>query len=1131
MAKGGALTNCQHGEVFDAVVIGTGFAGAVTAARLVQAGQRICVLERGRKFTPSDFPMYPKSESLQRIDGGLADAKEAPDLARWFWPIDQGLYDIRDLDDVVAVQAAGYGGGSLIYANVHLRAPPEVFEQGWPKVYRRKQLDRFYDLAAYMLDVHPMPKRVAKTEQLKRAADELGRKGDWFRPPLAVRFEPKGKNNWGREQGQCDMRGQCWLGCRAQAKNTLDLNYLAIVEDAKGGDGRRLADIRTLAEACEIERTECACGARFVVHWRDRLVHETSGVQPGRNSRDVCCARNVFLCAGAVNSTELLLRSKDLLETRIRERVGSRYHPNADSIATVFDCEQPQEADLGPTITSAMVYDGVRSGSHEHWVLDFVTCNAGDANVALGLERDAVIRCGKAKLRLVQVPLFDFVTATGADRPGVLIVVGDGSTCLAGELLSVGETGAQAFGRMVADARPLEDWFLVEDGGYPTDIEPLLGIMRSPLWLRRNRYIEDPDEEPARQPAQPDIERTVRHTMRAVQQAETAAGRPRFPLSTAIAAFRGMAKRSANVPANVTADLPTSARETEPTFGGMLDELEPFKNAIDRLLPPWLLNALARDRTDLAKALAPVIDLLIDKLLDRLAMELDKRVNIESLASTFGESLVAEIGPLKKETKHILIRGLLRQGIQVLWGNEVALAERVKDLLLQELPKDPGGWANLAAQLLGWLLQYRMGNGRTAVLLIMGRDQFRGRLHLEGTSERLVASLPPPLAASARLAQEGLLRDIAKIWHGELRTNPAWTFFKRRITVHSQGGCPMSSNQSSRVTKYTGEVVGCPGLYVMDAAAFPTAVGVNPSATIVAVAEYKIARFIRKELRIQKFERKPLDADVASWLRRHGDRLDPLAARTTERSAKPASAPLGLTFSEVMSGFGDATQNNDPPVNWDTLNFGNAEIASFDAAERRGVTGDPITVQLTATIGDLGRFLAIQRQGSPEKIRIEGTLTIDKRDYMVVSDKSFLQFFLSSGAARSGGRPERFFRYRIVFASGGRERVIEAAKVLRDDPRLDIWYDLSTLYFDVFEDDPAHSRPVYRGIMRLAPDYFIERQLRSVTITPENADPSRKSWAYFAFARYYGGEVARIYLRKPDLVKDFLKNVIAADGD
>ena len=105
-------------------------------------------------------------------------------------------------------------------------------------------------------------------------------------------------------------------------------------------------------------------------------------------------------------------------------------------------------------------------------------------------------------------------------------------------------------------------------------------------------------------------------------------------------------------------------------------------------------------------------------------------------------------------------------------------------------------------------------------------------------------------------------------------------------------------------------------------------------------------------------------------------------------------------------------------------------------------------------------------------------------------------------------RTERFFRYRIVFDRDGREQVIEAAKVLCDDPRFDVWYDLSTLYFDVFDGDPAGRQPRQRGIMRLAPDYFIERQLRSVTITPEEADPARKSWAYFAFARYYAGEVA-----------------------
>ncbi|NJO37094.1 MAG: NAD(P)-binding protein [Rhizobiales bacterium] len=70
---------------YDAIVIGTGFAGAVTAARLVQARQKICVLERGRKYEGNDFPMYPDAEALLDMDGGTKPSGAAPDLARWLW--------------------------------------------------------------------------------------------------------------------------------------------------------------------------------------------------------------------------------------------------------------------------------------------------------------------------------------------------------------------------------------------------------------------------------------------------------------------------------------------------------------------------------------------------------------------------------------------------------------------------------------------------------------------------------------------------------------------------------------------------------------------------------------------------------------------------------------------------------------------------------------------------------------------------------------------------------------------------------------------------------------------------------------------------------------------------------------
>jgi cholesterol oxidase len=130
---------------FDAIVIGSGFGGAVAACRLTQAGQRVCLLERGRRFTStpvrageephSDFPKLPASDRV------------LPDMARLIWENDRGLWQMRDLGNVKAFVAAGYGGGSLIYANVHLRPPEEAFET-WPEGTRGKDLEDYYRLAA-----------------------------------------------------------------------------------------------------------------------------------------------------------------------------------------------------------------------------------------------------------------------------------------------------------------------------------------------------------------------------------------------------------------------------------------------------------------------------------------------------------------------------------------------------------------------------------------------------------------------------------------------------------------------------------------------------------------------------------------------------------------------------------------------------------------------------------------------------------------------------------------------------------------------------------------------------------------------------------------------------------------------
>src|SRR5687767_5497325 len=119
-------------RAYDAVIVGSGFGGGITACRLAEAGWKVCVLERGRRFGRGDFPDRPE---------------QAP---RLFWHPHHnpgGLFDLRLMKDVAVLTGAGVGGGSLVYASVHLRAPEEVFESGWPEGITRSALDPYYERA------------------------------------------------------------------------------------------------------------------------------------------------------------------------------------------------------------------------------------------------------------------------------------------------------------------------------------------------------------------------------------------------------------------------------------------------------------------------------------------------------------------------------------------------------------------------------------------------------------------------------------------------------------------------------------------------------------------------------------------------------------------------------------------------------------------------------------------------------------------------------------------------------------------------------------------------------------------------------------------------------------------------
>ncbi|HEY8945593.1 MAG TPA: GMC oxidoreductase, partial [Polyangiaceae bacterium] len=701
---------------FDAIIVGSGFGGAVITCRLAQAGFNVLLIERGRRYEGADFPALPKEGQL------------LPDLRRWLWKQDQGLWDVEDLEELVSVQAAGYGGGSLIYANVHLRPPAAVFDASWPEKFRgRATLDPFFDLAAYMLGASPADAHSGfpfrKSETLRRAADELGRKDGCFTPLLAINTVP-GRNRHGEYQNACTACGKCCSGCPERAKNTLDMNYLAVAE-------QNGAEVLTQCEVKRIRQTDSG----WSVQYFDHLQAEWRSVG----------AKSLFVCAGALHSTRLLSSARLKVRSReVKRRVGLGYFPNADALAMIYDARQETLPSRGPAITTAILHS----------------------------EDD---------------------------------------------------------GR----------FFMIQDGGFAEELERLFGVLRAPLWLGRNRV------------------------------------------------------RAATVPPPQEGRDPTPA----PSLDGVLPS--PLDGLLSAVSGGALEGLLHRD----LRAIWPEFvqqfqrPLLLPRVVDST---IERTLAAKHRASFFGRHLGAENVLFK------IARRLTHRLTQLLLARSDVIGAHAFQALLSGADSSR---EDFLREVLGF---ERSGARNRLLLLAMGSDAAPGVLLHDRRSGRMIADLDLYYLAPGYSAQERLMHDIARNLGGELRLNPAWSFLGKPITVHGQGGCRMSDDPALGVTDWSGEVHGCPGLYVVDGSVFCRSVGVNPSATILAIAEHSALTYIRRAKQSPTWPANDFSPGARQYQRhRDGAELWRDRARRENWAVEPPStarvefesSPLGVKFDETMRGY------------------------------------------------------------------------------------------------------------------------------------------------------------------------------------------------------------------------------------
>ncbi|MBW8051081.1 MAG: GMC family oxidoreductase, partial [Cytophagales bacterium] len=299
-------------KIYDYIVIGSGFGGSVSAMRLAEKGYSVLILEKGKAYQAKDFP---------KTNWNFPKFFWAP-LIKWF-----GFQKLSFFKEVFILSGVGVGGGSLVYANTHMFPPDEFFSNTAWSYFKdwKKVLEPFYEKARFMLGTTKNKSFDREDEVLQEVARDMGRESSFEGVNVGVYFgdtekevDPYFKGLGPKRKGCIECAG-CMVGCRHNAKNTLDKNYLFFAK--KFG-----SEIEAERMVEQIEFRED--------HYH---IHTHSSTSWFKRNKETFISKGLVVSGGVLGTMNILLKQKHKNKTltALSDKLGENLRTNSESLCGV----------------------------------------------------------------------------------------------------------------------------------------------------------------------------------------------------------------------------------------------------------------------------------------------------------------------------------------------------------------------------------------------------------------------------------------------------------------------------------------------------------------------------------------------------------------------------------------------------------------------------------------------------------------------------------------------------------------------------------------------------------------------------------------------------------------------------